>query len=154
MIKIELFPNDQQIPYELLKLADPSIEKINQYLESGICFVAKYESIIVGVIVLDQVDNETIEIKNIAVKESKQGIGIGKELLRFAETIALNKKYEKLIIGTGNSSLSQLSLYQKEGFEMKRIIEDFFIDNYEEPIYENGIQCKHMIILEKSIGKE
>ena len=44
-------------------------------------------------------------------------------------------------------------VYQKEGFEMKEIVKDFFLYNYDKPIYENGIQCKHMIILNKNLKK-
>ena len=107
----------------------------------------------VGVLVLYQIDSTSIEVKNIAVDESEQGKGFGKALLRYCEIVSRELGYEKLIIGTGNSSIGQLALYQKEGFEISRIEKDFFITNYHEPIFENGIQCKHMVILEKILRK-
>lgn len=94
-----------------------------------------------------------MEVTNIAVDESEQGKGFGKALLRYAELVTRELGFEKLVIGTGNSSLAQLALYQKEGFEIREIQRDFFTMNYTEPIFENGIQCKHMIILEKNLKR-
>lgn len=141
----------QEIPFDLLRLADPSMEQINHYLKSGICYVAKLDKETIGVMVLNEVSPTSIEIKNIAIKESFQGRGFGKILLKYADKTSREDGYEFLKIGTGNSSIGQLSLYQKEGFEIKGIDQDFFIKNYSKPIFENGIQCKHMIILVKDL---
>ncbi|MFK7951318.1 MAG: GNAT family N-acetyltransferase [Ekhidna sp.] len=152
-INIHIEPaNRKEIPFDLLELADPSRVLIDSYLEAGRCFVASLESKIIGVIVLKEIDSTTVEIKNIAVQESEQGKGIGTKLLRYAHQISVDQGCEKLMIGTGNSSVSQLALYQKEGFEIERIDSNFFIRNYENPIFENGIQCKDMIILVKNLN--
>ena len=50
-------------------------------------------------------------------------------------------------IGTGNSSISQLALYQKMGFRIAGVDVDFFTRNYPEEIIENGIHCRDMIRL-------
>ncbi len=150
-IHIEPLTDSQQAPFDLLELADPSKAQINTYLASGTCYVAKRDSELIGVMVLKEVDSSTIEIKNIALKKSARGKGIGKILLKYAAKVSRENGYEVLLIGTGNSSVGQLALYQKEGFEMKRIEKDFFLKHYDEPIFENGIQCKHMVILEKNL---
>ena len=49
-------------------------------------------------------------------------------------------------IGTGNSSLDQLALYQKLGFRTTGIVAGF-LDDYPEPIVENGIACRDMVRL-------
>jgi len=152
-LHIELLTDKQEVPFDLLELADPSRAQIRSNLTTGSCYVAKIESKIVGVIILSKIDLTTIEIKNIAVKESEQGKGIGKVLLKYAEKISQELDYKKLIIGTGNSSIGQLALYQKSGFEIDKIEYDFFLINYNEPIIENGIQCKHMIILKKILNE-
>lgn len=152
-LHIELAKENSDIPFDLLELADPSRFQINEYLKTGTCYVAKVDAKVVGVLVLNQIDSTSIEIKNIAVDESEQGKGFGKALLRYAELVSRELGFEKLVIGTGNSSLNQLEFYQKEGFEMCEIQKDFFILNYTEPIFENGIQCKHMVILEKNLKK-
>lgn len=152
IIHIEKLNDPNQPPYELLELADPSFDQINQYLKLGSCYIAKQQKEVIGVIVLVPIDTISIEIKNIAIKESVQGKGFGKLLLRFVEKISRASNHKKILIGTGNSSIGQLALYQKEGFEIVRIKRNFFLENYNEPIFENGIQCKHMIMLEKNLA--
>ena len=91
----------------------------------------------------------TVEIKNVAVKPEFQGQGIGSYLIENVVQIASLNRQKSICIGTANSSLGQLYLYQKLGFDISEIRKNFFIDNYKEPIYENGIQAKHMIMLTK-----
>ena len=153
LLKIKKVDTDQEIPFALLELADPSSKQIKDYLNSGQCYVAKLDSQTIGVIVLVEITPNIGEIKNIAVSELFQGKGYGKVLLKYAEKISRELNYEKLIIGTGNSSIGQLALYQKVGFEISHLEKNFFIKNYEEPIFENGIPCKHMIVLEKKLKK-
>jgi aminoglycoside 6'-N-acetyltransferase I len=108
---------------------------------------------VIGAMVLNKVDSTTNEIKNIAIKVSELGRGHGKALLKFAEEISRELGHKKLIVGTGNSSIGQLALYQKVGFELDRIEKNFFLKNYAEPIFENGIQCKHLVVLAKDLRK-
>ncbi|MEM9053430.1 MAG: GNAT family N-acetyltransferase [Bacteroidota bacterium] len=147
-LHIEELEANSDIPYDLLELADPSRIQIDEYLKTGTCYVAKVDSKVVGVVVLSRVDSTSIEVKNIAIYEREQGKGFGKALLRYSELVSRELGFDRLIIGTGNSSLNQLGLYQKLGFEVCEIRKDFFVKNYEEPIFENGIQCKHMVMLE------
>jgi ribosomal protein S18 acetylase RimI-like enzyme len=81
------------------------------------------------------------------VREAFQGRGIGKKLIQFAMDQAREKNAKTIEIGTGNSSVGQLLLYQKCGFRITGIDRDFFIRHYPEKIYENGIQCRDMIRL-------
>ena len=152
-LHIKPLSDTEDIPFDLLELADPSRRQIESYLKNGDCFLAKSGAETVGVMVLNKVDSSTVEIKNIAVRESDQGKGFGKALLKYSEKISRESGFEKLIIGTGNSSIGQLALYQKEGFEMDSIEKEFFVKNYPEPIFENGIQCRHKVVLEKSLKK-
>ena len=143
--------SEQEIPYHLLELADPSRKQINAYLEKGSCYLATKGDETVGAMVLLPIDPHTLEIKNLAVKPDHQGQGLGKSLLKESEKIARESGCLRLTIATGNSSIGQLALYQKVGFEIIGIDRNFFTRNYDEPIYENGIQCKHQMLLEKQL---
>ncbi len=94
-----------------------------------------------------------MEIMNIAVVEHLQGTGIGKKLLRHAVETAKGYGMSKLEVGTGNSSVSQLALYQKCGFRIFSIDFDYFSKHYEEEIIENGIVCRDMIRLAMELNK-
>jgi ribosomal protein S18 acetylase RimI-like enzyme len=136
------------IPYDLLLKADPSKDNIDRYIIDSVIYTAEFKQQTVGCCVLCNVDHETIEIKNIVVDERFQGRGIGTLLLDDAIQKAKSKGFKKIIIGTGNSSIGQLYLYQKVGFRISGIKVDFFRENYSEPIFENGIECRDMIVLE------
>ncbi|WP_203248232.1 GNAT family N-acetyltransferase [Sporosarcina beigongshangi] len=138
-------------PFELLLLADPSREMVEEYLAIGECRVAEIAGEIVGVYVLVKLDVETMEIMNVAVDERMHGRGIGRKLIEDAIQTARELGYHSLEVGTGNSSIGQLALYQKCGFRIEGVIKDFFIDNYEEAIFENGIQCRDMTRLARRL---
>ncbi len=139
----------EAIPYDLLLLADETIEIIDRYAKNGQIYVLEVNGQIIAVYVLQVIGPERIEIKNIAVHSHYQGQGIGKFMLRDATTKAKEQGYGTILIGTANGAIKQLYLYQKEGFEITSIKKNFFVDNYPAPVFENGILCKHMIMLEK-----
>src|SRR5699024_5191373 len=138
-------------PMELLLLADPSKEIIEEYVNRGECFVAKSEQQTVGVYVLLPTRPETVELVNVAVTENQHGKGIGKQLVMSAINAAKTRGYKTIEIGTGNSSIGQLALYQKYGFRITGVDTDFFIRHYPEEIFENGIQCRDMIRLSQDL---
>lgn len=137
--------------WDLLLLADPSKAMVEEYLSEGRIYSAAWDDVIVGVFVLLPIEDGLWELKNIAVSEEWQGKGVGKALLQSAITAARDLGAELLEVGTGNSSIGQLAYYQKAGFRMDRIAKNYFTLNYDEPIYENGIQCKDMVFLKMSL---
>ncbi len=148
---IRKLATNEKMPYDLLLLADPSVTMINTYLPFSDVYVLEQKKQVIAVYVLLK-DNDMLEIKNIAVNPAHQGKGLGKILLQDAAQRARAGGFKKLCIGTGNSSIAQLYLYQRQGFEMTSIRKNYFTTHYPEPIYENGIQCRHMIVLEKWLG--
>ncbi len=153
-ITFDKLDKDDPIPYELLLLADPSKDLVDEYLKRSDIYTARQNDETLGVIVLFPLTTETVEIKNVAVKPEFQGQGIGSLLMENAVQVALLNKQKSICIGTANSSIGQLYLYQKLGFEITGIKNHFFTDNYAEPIYENGIQAKHMLILTIQLNDE
>ncbi|MEK0316791.1 GNAT family N-acetyltransferase [Cohnella sp. 56] len=137
----------QAAPYELLLLADPNKELVDEYLSRGYCFLAMLENELVGEFVLIHTHPRTLEIVNIAVQEPFQGKGIGKALVLRAIEEARTMNAKTIEIGTGNSGFKQLKLYQRCGFRIVGVDIDFFIRNYDEELYEEGIQIKDMVRL-------
>ena len=148
---IRCLRKDEKIPYDLLLLADETREAIDKYIFDSEIFVLEKENKIVAGYVLQSINKNEVEIKNIAVVTDYQGQGIGKSLLRDAFCKAKRKGFRTIIIGTGDCAIKQLYLYQKEGFEVFDIKKNFFIETYPKPIYENQIQLKHMIMLKKEL---
>lgn len=150
-MKIRGLHTGEHPPTELLLLADPSPKLVEDYVARGQCFIAEKEEQVVGVYVLLPTRPETAELVNIAVDEAYQGQGIGKQLVNHAIQEAKRHGYKTLEIGTGNSSIDQLALYQKCGFRITGIDRDFFIRHYSEAIYENGMQVVDMIRLSQDL---
>lgn len=140
-----------EAPVSLLLVADPSEKAVHDYLDRGSCMVLEEEGEVRGVFVLLPTRPQTIELVNIAVAEKYRNKGLGKYMLKEAFNIARENGYKTIEIGTGNSSLEQLGLYQKCGFRITGIDRDFFLRHYDEEIYENGIQCCDMIRLSKDL---
>lgn len=148
---IRLLSKAAEIPYDLLLLADETIEAIHKYIFDSDIYIYEQNNNKIAVYALQVVNENVIEIKNIAVSPAYQGQGIGKFLLKDAADRAKAKGFKTIIIGTGDVLMMQLHLYQKQGFEIYDIKKNFFINNYPAPIYENGMQLKHMLMLKKEL---
>lgn len=138
----------EQIPRDLLLLADPEWSLIEQYLVGADCYGYRQDQQVVGIVVLTWIAEGVREIKNIAVDPAYQHRGIAKALLATAiKRCQQESTCREVQIGTGNSSLRQLSIYQHAGFDLFDVWVNFFVDNYPGPIFEDGLQCKSMVRL-------
>ena len=147
-LNISLLGKGDQIPYDLLLEADPNKELVDKYIKTGECYLGKNsDGELVGLYVLVKVSEGVLEIINVSVDAKFQGQGYGKMLVSDAIERAKKSGAQEIEIGTGNSSFMQLSVYQKCGFRIVGVDTDFFVKNYPEPIFENGIQCRDMVRL-------
>ncbi len=151
-MKIKKITEEDDIPYDLLLLADPSKDLVNEYVNRGSCYIAVKDQEEIGVFVLLPTRPDTVEIVNIAVAPSYQGMGIGKSLVLHAIEKARDLNVKTVELGSGNSSMNQLALYQKCGFRITGVDKDFFIRHYNEEIFENGIQCIDMVRLSMDLS--
>ena len=147
-MEIREVKEDKKIYIELLLLADEEERMIDEYLERGQMFVLDDEGIKAECVVTQEGDN-VIEIKNIAVYPKYQKKGYGKKLIEFIETKYKND-FDIIRVGTGDSKLT-IPFYENCGFKRSYCIKDFFVNNYENPIYEDGIRLKDMVYLEKKL---
>lgn len=129
---------------ELLLLADEQENMIKKYLYRGDLF-ALYDGDLKTVSVVTDENMETYEIKNIATYEKYQGKGYGSYMIEYIIQKYKNK-CKLLLVGTGNSNKT-LSFYKKHGFIYSHTVKDFFINNYDHQIFEEGQQLVDMIYL-------
>lgn len=62
-----------------------------------------------------------------------------------------SKEYTQMMVGTGDVP-GTLAFYKSCGFEYSHCIKDFFTENYDHPIIDNGVLLKDMIYLKRKIG--
>lgn len=148
-VRIRPLRSGEPLPMELLLSADPCPDMVETYIHRGDCFVAEVNGALAGEYVLIETRPATLELVNLAVRESDRGQGLGKELVRHATQTARGWGYRTMELGTGNSGIGQLAFYQKCGFRIVGVDLDYFTRHYAEPIYENGILCRDMVRLVK-----
>lgn len=128
----------------LLLLGDEQENMVKKYLNRGELY-ALYDNDLKTVCVVTQESENIYEIKNIATYEKYQGKGYGSYMIK--NIIEKYKgKCNQLLVGTGEDD-KILSFYKSFGFIYSHTIKDFFINNYDHEIFENGKQLKDMIYL-------
>jgi len=130
---------------DLLLLADEQENMIDKYLENGEMFVLDDNGIKAECVITKE-NNGIYELKNIAVLPEYQRKGYGKSLIEFLFIHYFDCNV--LFVGTGDCP-SSLSFYNKCGFTESHRIKNFFVDNYDRPIFEDGIQLVDMVYLKK-----
>lgn len=143
----EITENKKQF-LSLLLLADEQEDMIDRYIENGTMYVLDDNGVKGECIVIDAGSN-ILEIKNIAIRPDCQRKGYGKALIDFIVD-KYKKKYSVLQVGTGDSP-SIIHFYEKCGFIRSHRIQNFFVNNYKNPIYECGIQLIDMIYLKRKL---
>lgn len=132
----------------LLLLADEQEDMIDQYLERGTMYVLDDNGVKAECVVTNE-GNGILEIKNIATLPPYQKQGYARQLIDFL-VAQYAGSYSLLRVGTGDSPLT-VPFYEKCGFIRSYIVKDFFIDNYNHPIFECGKQLIDMVYLQKTL---
>lgn len=136
---------------DLLLLGDEQENMIKKYLNRGELYTL-YDSDLKTVCVVTQESENIYEIKNIATYEKYQKKGYGSSMIKY-----IIEKYKgkcnQLLVGTGEDE-KILSFYKSFGFIYSHTIKDFFINNYDHEIFENGKQLKNMIYLKINFVNE
>lgn len=133
---------------DLLLLADEQESMIDRYLERGELLVLN-DNGVKAVCVVTNEGNGICELKNIAVTPESQRQGYGKELIKWLLT-HYSGKYNQMIVGTGDVP-SAVGFYKSCGFEYSHRIENFFTDNYDHQMIEDGVLLKDVVYLKQKI---
>lgn len=147
-MEIKMINENKKQFWDLLLLADEQESMIDKYLAHGELF-ALYDDGLKSICVVTQENNDVCELKNIATYEEWHGHGYGSRLLQHISSY-YQGRYGTLLVGTGDVPWI-LNFYQKNGFYISHRIENFFTDNYNHPIYDDGILLTDMIYLSKAL---
>ena len=148
LMRIIEVKEDKKQYLDLLLLADEQENMIDRYLDKGKMYVLDDNGIKCECIVTDE-GSDVLEIKNIATVPDYQGKGYAKSLIDFIVE-KYREQYAILQVGTGDSPLT-IPFYEKCGFVRSHIIPNFFTDNYDHPIYEDGVQLVDMVYLQRPL---
>ena len=140
---IEVKENKKQY-LDLLLLADEQENMLDRYLYRGTMYALHHGGTKAVCVVTDEGEG-VLELKNLAVAPEAQGKGYGKTMVDFIIR-TYRGRYDCLQVGTGDSPLT-LPFYEHCGFQRSHVVEDFFLDHYDHPIWEGGTQLVDMVYL-------
>lgn len=133
----------------LLLLGDEQEDMIDRYLERGTMYALEEAGAVRAVCVVTDEGDGALELKNLAVAPDCQRRGYGRRMIEFlCETY--QGRYARLLAGTGDSPLT-LPFYEACGFCRSHTAANFFLDNYDHPIFEGGVQLIDLIYLTKTL---
>lgn len=147
-MRVEQVRENKKQFLDLLLLADEQESMIDKYLNEGDMF-ALYDDDLKGICVVTKRSDESCELKNIATYEKYHGKGYGRRLIEYICSYYA-RQYTTMYVGTGDSPLT-IPFYEKCGFIECHRVKNFFVDNYDHPIYECGIQLVDMVYLKKKL---
>ena len=144
----QVFENKKQY-MDLLFLADEQEDMIDRYLERGSLHVLEDDGV-KAVCVVTEEGAGVLEIKNLAVDSAHHRKGYGRAMLDHIAQIYA-QTHHTLQLGTGDSPLT-VPFYENCGFKRAHIVPNFFVENYDHPIYEDGVQLVDMVYFAKKLG--
>ena len=150
MEKVRKIESGKKEYLELLLEADPSEKMIDRYLEDGTLFVLEEGEKAVAVAVVLARCAAECELMNLAVADGMRGKGYGRRMVEALFGI-YRGTYERMRVGTADIPCGCKDFYRKLGFRYTHTVPGFITENYEQPIYENGMLIEDMAYFEKEL---
>ena len=143
-------PEAQKLDFsDLLLLADEQMDMVERYLHRGTMF-ALCDPNVKSICVVTKEGEGVFEIKNLATRPEEQRKGYGRSLVHYVVHYCKNLKGSTLLVGTGETS-STLGFYEKCGFVRSHRVKNFFVENYDHVIIEDGKQLVDMVYLQMAL---
>ena len=139
--------------WDLLLDADPSLDMVLAYTppqlpEAEIFIIGEPKTPYAMCVVIPVKGG--FEIKNIATIMMMRRHGMAGALIQHVVELARARGVGFVDIGTATVSHDQIRLYEKHGFQQDGMLRDFFL-RYPEPIIENGLLARDMVMLRLSL---
>lgn len=136
---------------DLLLLGDEQEDMIDRYLERGDMYALRDAGGVRAVCVVTDEGDGVLELKNIAVAPEAQRKGYGRALVEFLLR-EYRGRFSALQVGTGDSPLT-IPFYEACGFTRSHVVRKFFLDHYDHPIFEGGVQLVDMVYLRRRFNE-
>jgi GNAT superfamily N-acetyltransferase len=136
----------------LLELADEPVP-LARYLDDGTLYGLVDDAGRPRAAVLVIVEDDTAELRAVAVGEAEQGKGLGTMLVERVVAELHASGVHRAIVGTASSGVRQLAFYQRCGFRLSHVERDFFTRErgYPEGLSENGIRTRDMVWMDRPV---
>ena len=136
---------DKERLRELLLLADPDWDMVMKYLPQGEMYAVVEAGEPVCEAVVAPREDGCLELKNLATRPDRQRRGLARALVDHL-CQRYKGRYPALYVGTSGPEV-----YEHMGFARDYVVKNFFLDNYPEPIYDEGVLCVDMYYLKRAL---
>ncbi len=127
MVRIDWFDGPRASLAGLFALADDSPLQVRRYRQLGRVLVAREGPNVVGHLQLITAERrDEVEVKSLAVREDRQGTGIGRMLMERAILVCREENRSMLVVATAAADARVLRFYQRLGFRFLRVERDVF----------------------------
>jgi ribosomal protein S18 acetylase RimI-like enzyme/catechol 2,3-dioxygenase-like lactoylglutathione lyase family enzyme len=135
--------------------AEDSAAELDAYVELGDVLVARHGDHVVGHLQLvDAADAEHRELKNMAVKPSCRGRGVGRALIEAAIDVARAERRATIVVATAAADVGNLRFYQRAGFRLRAVERDAFTPatGYAPGLVIDGMQLRDRVWLDLDVA--
>ena len=147
-----LIVNDNKKDFlDLLLLADEQEDMIDKYLEKGVLF-ALYDDDLKSICVVTNEGNDSFEIQSLATYPQFQCKGYARYLINHVCDYYKDKG-TTMIVGTGDTPII-VPFYENSGFVLSHRLENYFLEHYDQPIFEHGVQLKDKVYLKRGLRRK
>jgi GNAT superfamily N-acetyltransferase len=153
-VLIRLHQGDRGPLRPLFRLADDSEQQIRAYLNDGDVLAAVEDDEVIGYVqVVSARGVDIVELKSMAVREERQGSGIGRALVEAAVERCRDRGAARMLVATAAADIGNLRFYQRQGFRMLRVDRDAFGPEagYAEDIVIDGIPLRDRVWLDRQL---
>ena len=153
-VRIEIYGGPRDDLRALFELAEDSAAELDSYIDAGRVLVAVADGEVVGHLQLTGTgDPRQVEIKNMAVRETRQGHGIGRRLIQAAVDLAAAEAVTTILVATATADIGNLRFYQRQGFRMRSVERDAFTPatGYPRGLLIDGIELRDRVWLDRVV---
>jgi GNAT superfamily N-acetyltransferase len=153
-LQIEIYRGSRDSLRSLFELAEDSAAELDAYIDAGRVLVATSDREIIGHLQLTGTDDpRQAEIKNMAVRENRQGQGIGRRLIQAAIELAAAESVTTILVATAAADIGNLRFYQRQGFRMRSVERDAFTPatGYPPGLLIDGIELRDRVWLDRLV---
>ena len=156
-VRIEIHRGSRNSLRALFELAEDSAAELDSYIDAGRVLVARSGSEVIGHLQLTGTgDPCQAEIKNMAVREERQGQGVGRRLVQAAADLAAAEAVTTLLVATAAADIGNLRFDQRQGFRMRSVERDAFTPatGYPPGLRIDGIDLRDRVWLDREVHAE
>lgn len=107
----------------LARKPGPMLDDYRALINQGRVYVAASEDVVMGILVLIPQDDAML-LDNVAVAPGAQGLGLGREMLAFAEQMAVEAGYDSIKLYTNEAMTENIALYTRIGYAETHRLEE------------------------------